>query len=99
MRTPLIAGNWKMFKTVREAVAFLSDLKARLANVTGVDVVVAPAFPALQAVAGALAGSPFGVAAQNMHWERDGAFTGEVSAAMIRDAGAGWVLVGHSERR
>jgi triosephosphate isomerase len=99
MRTPLIAGNWKMFKTVREAVAFVSDLKGRLANIAGVEALVAPTFPALQAVANALAGSPVGVAAQNMHWEREGAFTGEVSAAVIRDAGAGWVILGHSERR
>jgi triosephosphate isomerase len=99
MRTPLIAGNWKMFKTVREAVAFVTDLKGRVAGVTGVEVLVAPTFPALQAVAGALEGSPIHVAAQNVHWEREGAFTGEVSAAMIRDAGAQWVIIGHSERR
>ena len=99
MRTPLIAGNWKMFKTVREAVRFVTDLKARVSEVTGVDVVVAPTFPALQAVAAVLEGSRVGVAAQNLHWEREGAFTGEVSAGMIRDAGAQWVIVGHSERR
>ena len=99
MRTPLIAGNWKMFKTVREAVRFVTDLKARVSEVTGVDVVVAPTFPALQAVAAVLESSRIGVAAQNLHWEREGAFTGEVSASMIRDAGAQWVIVGHSERR
>ncbi|MCC7035041.1 MAG: triose-phosphate isomerase [Acidobacteria bacterium] len=99
MRTPLIAGNWKMFKTVRESVAFVTDLRARVAHVTGVDVVVAPTFPAIDAVAGALDGSPIGVAAQNLHWEREGAFTGEVSAAMVREAGAGWAIIGHSERR
>jgi triosephosphate isomerase (TIM) len=99
MRTPLIAGNWKMFKTVPEAATFAADLKGRLSGVTGVDVVVAPTFPALQAVAAALEGSRIGVAAQNLHWEREGAFTGEVSAAMVRDAGAEWVIVGHSERR
>jgi triosephosphate isomerase len=99
MRTPLIAGNWKMFKTVREAVTFVTDLKGRVSGLSDVDVVVAPTFPALQAVAAAVDGSGIGVAAQNLHWEREGAFTGEVSAAMIRDAGAGWVIVGHSERR
>jgi triosephosphate isomerase len=99
MRTPLIAGNWKMFKTVREAVAFVTDLKGRVSGVTGVEVLVAPTFPALQAVAAALEGSGIHVAAQNMHWEREGAFTGEVSAAMIRDTGAQWVIIGHSERR
>ncbi|MGE0463239.1 MAG: triose-phosphate isomerase [Vicinamibacterales bacterium] len=99
MRTPLIAGNWKMFKTVRESVAFVTDLRDRVAGITGVDIVVAPTFPALHAVAGALEGSPIGVAAQNLHWEREGAFTGEVSAAMVREAGAGWAIIGHSERR
>lgn len=99
MRTPLIAGNWKMFKIIREAVAFVRDLEGRVRDVTGVEIVVAPTFPALQSVAAALDGSIIGVAAQNLHWEREGAFTGEVSAAMIRDAGAQWVIVGHSERR
>ena len=98
-RRPLIAGNWKMFKTVREAVSFVADLRTRVAGVRDVDVLVAPSFPAVEAVARALAGSSIGVAAQNLHWEREGAFTGEVSAVMIREAGAGWVLVGHSERR
>ena len=80
MRTPLIAGNWKMFKTVREAVRSPStDLRARAPSVAGVDVVVAPPFTALHAVAaGARAVSDIGVAAQNLHWEREGAFTGEV---------------------
>ena len=75
MRTPLIAGNWKMFKTVRESVAFVTDLRARVAGLTAVDIVVAPTFPALHAVAKALEGSSIGVAAQNLHWEREGAFT------------------------
>jgi triosephosphate isomerase len=99
MRQPLIAGNWKMFKTVREAVTFVTALRGRLENATGVDVVVAPTAAAIHAVAAALDGSGIGVAAQNMHWEREGAFTGEISAAMVREAGAGWVLIGHSERR
>jgi triosephosphate isomerase len=99
MRTPLIAGNWKMFKTLRESVAFVTDLRSRLSGLSGVDVLVAPTFPALHAVGAALDGSSIGVAAQNLHWDREGAFTGEVSAAMIREAGAGWVIVGHSERR
>jgi triosephosphate isomerase len=88
-----------MFKTVREAVGFVADLKGRVSGLSGVDVLVAPPFPALQAVAAELGGSAIGVAAQNMHWEREGAFTGEVSAAMIREAGAQWVIIGHSERR
>jgi triosephosphate isomerase (TIM) len=99
MRTPLIAGNWKMFKTVREAVPFVTDLRGRVSGIAGTEVLVAPTFPALHAVAAALEGSGIHVAAQNMHWEREGAFTGEVSAAMIRDTGAQWVIIGHSERR
>jgi len=99
MRQPLISGNWKMFKTVRDSVAFVTDLRGRLGGMTGVDIVVAPTAPAIHAVAAALAGSSIGVAAQNMHWEREGAFTGEISAQMVREAGAAWVLVGHSERR
>ncbi len=99
MRTPLIAGNWKMFKTVRESVTFVTELRARLDESRGVEVVVAPTFPALHAVAAALEGSAIGVAAQNVHWEREGAFTGEVSAIMAREAGATWAIIGHSERR
>jgi triosephosphate isomerase len=99
MRQPLIAGNWKMFKTVRESVTFVTGLRERVRDIAGVDVVVAPTTPALDAVAAALDGSAIGVAAQNIHWEREGAFTGEVSAQMVREAGAGWVLIGHSERR
>jgi triosephosphate isomerase (TIM) len=99
MRQPLIAGNWKMFKTVRESVTFVTGLRERVRDIAGVDVVVAPTAPALHAVAAALEGSTIGVAAQNIHWEREGAFTGEASAQMVREAGAGWVLIGHSERR
>ena len=100
MRQPLIAGNWKMFKTVHEAVV-LRQGAARAASRTsrGVEIVVAPPFTALHAVAEAARDSDIGVAAQNCHWEREGAFTGEVSAAMVREAGAGYVIVGHSERR
>ncbi len=99
MPQPLIAGNWKMFKTVRESVTFVTGLRERVRGITGVDIVVAPTAPAIQGVAAALDGSAIGVAAQNMHWEREGAYTGEVSAQMVREAGAGWVIIGHSERR
>lgn len=88
-----------MFKTLRESVTFVTALRERLADVSDVDIVVVPTMPAVNAVAAALDGSRIGVAAQNLHWEREGAFTGEVSAAMIREAGAQWVIVGHSERR
>jgi triosephosphate isomerase len=99
MRTPFIAGNWKMFKTVREAVAFVTDLRAAVKDTIGVQIVVAPPFTAVHAAAEAARDSNIGVAAQDMYWEREGAFTGEVSGAMIREAGAHYVIVGHSERR
>jgi triosephosphate isomerase len=95
----LVAGNWKMFKTGREAVAHVNELRTALRDVTGVEVVVAPPFTALQAVVDAARDSNIGVSAQNLHWEREGAFTGEVSGAMIRDAGASFAIIGHSERR
>jgi triosephosphate isomerase (TIM) len=98
-RIPVVAGNWKMFKVVREAVEFVRALRSATEHATSVDVVVAPPFTALHAVAGALEGSPIGVAAQNLHWEREGAFTGEISPGMIKEAGATYVIVGHSERR
>jgi triosephosphate isomerase (TIM) len=99
MRIPLIAGNWKMFKTVHEAVVFAKELRSVVKDVAGVEIVVGPPFTAVHAVAEAVRNSNIGVAAQNLHWEREGAFTGEVSAAMIKEAGAEYVIVGHSERR
>ena len=99
MRKRLIAGNWKMFKTATEAVAFVTELRGALADIHDVDIVVAPTFVAVHPVAKAVTGSNIAVAAQNLHWEREGAFTGEVSAPMIADAGATLVIVGHSERR
>jgi triosephosphate isomerase len=99
MRRPLIAGNWKMFKTVHDTVAYIRELRDTLKSLPGVDVVVAPPFTALYAACDAARGTEIAVSAQNLHWEREGAFTGEVSAAMIREAGAEYVIVGHSERR
>ncbi len=99
MRTPLIAGNWKMNKTPSEARALLADLVPRVSGAAGVEVAVAPPFPALEAAAASLTGSPVRLAAQNVHWEPAGAFTGEVSAAMLADLGVAYVIVGHSERR
>jgi triosephosphate isomerase len=99
MRIPLIAGNWKMFKTVSEAVVFAKELKAIVKDVTDVEIVVAPSFLAVHPVAEALRNTNIEVAAQDLFWEREGAYTGEVSAAMIKDAGAQYVIVGHSERR
>jgi triosephosphate isomerase len=99
MRTPFIAANWKMYKTVSEAVVFAKELRAAVKDVADVEIVIAPPFTAIHAVAEALRNSNIGVAAQNMYWEREGAFTGEVSAGMIKEAGAEYVIIGHSERR
>src|SRR4029453_7900313 len=99
MRIPFIAGNWKMYKTVQEAVFFAKELRPLVKDVTDVEIVVAPPFTAVHAVAEALRSANVGVAAQNLYWEREGAYTGEVSAAMIKEAGAEYVIVGHSERR
>jgi len=99
MRRPLIAGNFKMFKTVVETVSYASDLRVLITDVKGVDIAIAPPFTSVAAAVDAVKGSAIEVGAQNMHWERDGAFTGEISAAMIRETGARYVIVGHSERR
>lgn len=99
MRIPFIAGNWKMFKTVHEGVVFAKELRNIVKDVTSVEIVVAPTFLAVYGVAEALRNANIGVAAQDMYWEREGAFTGQVSAHMIKDAGAEYVIIGHSERR
>ncbi len=97
MRRPVVAGNWKMYKTTAEAVLLARALGA--ASTSAAQVLVAPPFTALGAVAEALRGSDVALAAQNMHAEKEGAFTGEVSPAMLRDVGCSHVILGHSERR
>src|SRR5262245_49180591 len=99
MRIPFIAGNWKMFKTVQEAVFFLKELKLVVKDVKDVEIVVAPPFTAVHAVAEAARNTNIGVAAQNLYWEKEGAFTGEVAPGMVKEAGAEYVIIGHSERR
>lgn len=99
MRTPVIAGNWKMHKTGAEAAAFVRALKPVVEGVRDREVVFAPAYTALSATVEAARGSAIRVAAQNLHWEAQGAYTGEVSAAMLVDVGCSHVIVGHSERR
>ena len=99
MRTPLIAGNWKMYKTVTDAVKYVKELRGLVKDLDGVEVVIAPAFTALFAAAEAARNSNVGIAAQDLYWEREGAFTGEVSGQMIHEAGATYAIVGHSERR
>ena len=99
MRTPFIAANWKMFKTVHEGVVFVKEFRGLVKDITDVEIVVAPPFTAVHAVAEAARNTPVGVAGQDLHWEREGAFTGEVSAGMLKEAGAEYVIIGHSERR
>ena len=99
MRLPFIAANWKMYKTVHEAVAFVKEFRSMVKDIHDVEIVVAPPFTAIHSVADAARNTPVGVAAQNVHWEREGAFTGEVSAVMLAEAGAEYVIIGHSERR
>jgi len=98
-RTPLIAGNWKMHKTVAEAEAFIQALLPRVSTADGVDVAVCPPFLALGAMVDSARGSRVQVFAQNMHQAQSGAFTGEVSASMLLEVGVHGVIVGHSERR
>ena len=98
-RVPLIAGNWKMNKTVAEAEEFIAALLPRVSGVQGVDVAVCPPFTALQAMVDSARGSRVEVYAQNMHQADSGAFTGEVSAPMLLEVGVHGVVLGHSERR
>ena len=99
MRRPVIAGNWKMFKTQAETRAFFSALKPLVAASTHCDIVVAPPYTALAAAAEAVRGSAISIAAQDVHWAAEGAFTGEVSTKMLVEAGCRYVIIGHSERR
>ncbi len=98
-RIPCIAGNWKMNKTSAEATALVNELKAKLAGVNDVELVVCPPFTSLAATLAAAAGSNLGVGAQNLHWAADGAFTGEISATMLQELAVRYVIIGHSERR
>src|SRR5207249_6004359 len=100
MRKPVIAGNWKMYKTVSDSVSTALALKPLVANANHCEVIIAPVFTALKSVADRLEGSNIKVSAQNCATEKaEGAFTGEVAAFMVKDAGCSHVIVGHSERR
>ena len=99
MRKIIIAGNWKMNKTSFEAVELSNSLKRELCDVASIDIVVCPPFTALTEVNDVLLETNISLGAQNLYWEDSGAFTGEVSAAMIKSAGASFVIIGHSERR
>ncbi len=99
MRRPVIAGNWKMYKTQAETRAFFEAFRPLVAGSTHCDIVIAPPFTALAAAVAAASGSAISIAAQDVHWEAEGAFTGEVSARMLVEAGCRYVIIGHSERR
>ena len=98
-RTPLIAGNWKMYKTVSEAVETAGQLKKNVADTAGVDIMIAPTLTAIAAVCDAVKGSNIDVGGQDLFWETEGAYTGQISPAMLVDTGCRYVIIGHSERR
>jgi triosephosphate isomerase len=98
-RIPIIAGNWKMYKTVKESLEFAEQLGEKLKDVDGREIVVCPTALSLDAVAGALAFSKIQVGAQDAHWENEGAFTGNISPSMLKAANVKFVILGHSERR
>jgi len=98
-RIPVIAGNWKMFKTRKEAAEMLAELRKEVDGVEGVEVVICPTFTALAASSAVLEGSKISLGAQNVHYESEGAYTGEISTEMLQDAGCSYVIIGHSERR
>ena len=98
-RRPLIAGNWKMYKTGSQAIEMVRALKPLVADVRDVEIMIAPPFTALAQVAAEVEGTPIALGAQNMHWESEGAFTGEIAPNMLKAAGCRYVILGHSERR
>jgi triosephosphate isomerase len=99
MRRPIIAANWKLNKTVAEARQFVEDLQRQLPDALDLDIVLAAPFTALAPMQERLQGTPFHLAAQDVFWERSGAYTGEISTAMLTDVGCTYVIIGHSERR
>ncbi|MDR2017657.1 MAG: triose-phosphate isomerase [Syntrophobacterales bacterium] len=99
MRNWMVAGNWKMYNTIPEATTLAAQIREGMKGITGGEVVVAPAFTALAATCDIIKGSSIILAAQNMFYEEKGAYTGEISLAMLKDAGCTYVIIGHSERR
>src|SRR5579864_5361294 len=99
MRRPVIAGNWKMYKTPAEAAAFVRELAPRIAASSRADIVICPPFVDLPAAVEAARGTNITIGAQDLFWLKEGAYTGEISAPMLAAAGCRWVIVGHSERR
>jgi triosephosphate isomerase (TIM) len=99
MRKPIAAGNWKMFKTAKEASKMISELKELVKGVGDREVVICPPFTALESAVNAAKDSNVKIGAQNLYWEEKGAFTGEIAPGMIKDLGCEYVIIGHSERR
>ncbi len=101
MRKPIIAGNWKMYKTINEAIELANGLKRQLFELDSedIDIVLCPPYTALSSVAEVIAESNLQLGAQDAYWQDEGAFTGEVSCKMLKDAGAAYIIIGHSERR
>jgi triosephosphate isomerase len=99
MRKPVMAGNWKMYKTAAETTAFFEKFSPAVANAAHAEVVICPPFVDLPAAVDAARGTAIGIGGQDVFWLREGAYTGEVSAPMLAAVGCGWVIVGHSERR
>jgi len=98
MRIPMVAGNWKMNKTVAEARELVAKMGVELKAIQGVEKVICPPYPSLVAVSALLQGTDIGLGAQNMHWEEKGAFTGEIAPSMVKEF-CQYVILGHSERR
>jgi len=99
MRKPLIAGNWKMYKTVSEAIDFVENLRTEVADIEDVEIIVCPPYTAIYQVAKVLMGSNIGVGAQDVFWKMEGAYTGQISPKMLLDAGCTYTIIGHSETR
>ena len=99
MRTPIIAGNWKLNNTISAAIELTQGIKSSVADTTDVEIIVAPTFTALAAVYEVIQESNIYLAAQDVYWENSGAFTGEISPTMLKDVGCEYVIIGHSERR
>jgi triosephosphate isomerase len=99
MRRPILAGNWKMYKTIPEAIELANGLKRNLYDITEADIVLCPPYTTLAAVGEIVYETNISLGAQDVHWEAEGAYTGEVSAAMLKDSGCRYVIIGHSERR
>ncbi len=98
-RRPLIAGNWKMYKTPDEAAETARQLAERVAGIADIDIMIAPTFAALLPVFAVIQNGPVALGAQNLYWEKEGAYTGEISAPMLKSAGCEYCIIGHSERR